>query len=192
MIYFKYRTLDNWPFLLDILLNSRLYAASFEELNDPMEGFFRYDRNNSNVSLIETIANQKKKLKICSLSGTSDNNLMWSYYANGHQGIVIELEFGKKTPVRPMDYTGISDINDMLHLSDGDNEAIAREVLSKKEPFWKHENEYRIITTESYVSIVIKKIIIGTKAKRDKKALLKKLLVKLAIPYEELELNNLA
>ena len=37
-ILYKYRSLDNWKFVLDIFLNKRLYAASFYDMNDPMEG----------------------------------------------------------------------------------------------------------------------------------------------------------
>ena len=41
-VLYKYRSLANWKFVLDILVNGRLYAAPFSELNDPMEGRLYY------------------------------------------------------------------------------------------------------------------------------------------------------
>ena len=38
MILYKYRSLTDWKFLIDILMNNQLFAAGFESLNDPMEG----------------------------------------------------------------------------------------------------------------------------------------------------------
>ena len=39
---YKYRSLENLGRILDILLHERLYAANFKNLNDPMEGHYRY------------------------------------------------------------------------------------------------------------------------------------------------------
>ena len=41
--FYKYRSLSNLKRFIDILINNRLYAAKYIELNDPMEGFFLYD-----------------------------------------------------------------------------------------------------------------------------------------------------
>ena len=37
---YKYRSLENFEFFLDILLNKRLYASSYKDLNDAMEGVY--------------------------------------------------------------------------------------------------------------------------------------------------------
>lgn len=37
MLY-KYKSVDNLEYLLDIIQNQRLYLADIEELNDPLEG----------------------------------------------------------------------------------------------------------------------------------------------------------
>lgn len=47
-ILYKYRTIDNLEFFLDTLLNNRLYAASFKDMNDPMEGVYVY-RNGGSI-----------------------------------------------------------------------------------------------------------------------------------------------
>ena len=33
-VFYKYRSLANWKFVLDAIANSRLYAATFDTLND--------------------------------------------------------------------------------------------------------------------------------------------------------------
>ena len=58
MLY-KYRTLDDFQFVLDILVNKRLYAATFEEMNDPMEGFYTADPDIPVESLDALKAEQK-------------------------------------------------------------------------------------------------------------------------------------
>jgi hypothetical protein len=42
LILYKYRSLKNFQFIADTLVNNRFYAATFSELNDPMEGLFLY------------------------------------------------------------------------------------------------------------------------------------------------------
>ncbi len=37
-VLYKFRSLENWKFVLDIVIHKRLHAAPFDELNDPMEG----------------------------------------------------------------------------------------------------------------------------------------------------------
>ncbi len=91
-VYYKYRALEPWDYLLDIFINERLYAAKFEMLNDPMEGMFTYSEVNENRSFIREIVQEKAHLGICSLSRTHNNTVMWSYYANSHKGIVLGIE----------------------------------------------------------------------------------------------------
>lgn len=42
---YKYRSLKDMKRFIDILMNRRLYASKYLDLNDPMEGFFLYDSN---------------------------------------------------------------------------------------------------------------------------------------------------
>jgi hypothetical protein len=45
-------------------------------------------------------ANTRYYSRICSLSANPRNITMWSHYANGHQGICLELEIAAAMPVR--------------------------------------------------------------------------------------------
>lgn len=49
MHYYKFRSLQNLRFFLDIIINERLYAAKYDELNDPMEGAYMIDVQHQNI-----------------------------------------------------------------------------------------------------------------------------------------------
>jgi len=77
-ILFKYRSLDNWKYLVDILLEQRLWAAPFYSLNDPMEGRYRYYGDEVRKAFRRAVHRSKEIWKICSLTTTPKNTLMWS------------------------------------------------------------------------------------------------------------------
>ncbi len=96
MKLYKYKSLSNLWHTLDVLVNDRLYCAHWSELNDPLEG--RYEIYLGGKSLkIESIMtsrieNARDTYRVSSLSADPTNFLMWSHYAEGHKGIVIEVE----------------------------------------------------------------------------------------------------
>ena len=45
MALYKYRSLSNPERFIKILLDKKLYGSFFDELNDPMEGYFRYSKD---------------------------------------------------------------------------------------------------------------------------------------------------
>lgn len=57
--YYKYRSLQNLQRFIDIVIYHRLWSSTHEELNDPMEGVFRYNSDDS--PFIQTLQKQKKK-----------------------------------------------------------------------------------------------------------------------------------
>ena len=77
---YKYRDLSNFRYLVDIFLNNRLYASSYKNMNDPMEGMYRYhwdwDKEDTFDFLINEISKEKQKIGICCLSEVSNNELM--------------------------------------------------------------------------------------------------------------------
>ena len=91
MKVYKFRSLENFEYTADILLNSKLYASDFRKLNDPMEGSFKL-LPNVDKKLSEAIIEAKLDLKICSLTSDMSNPLMWAHYANNFKGICIEIE----------------------------------------------------------------------------------------------------
>jgi hypothetical protein len=160
--------------VLDILVNKRLYAATFEEMNDPMEGFYTADPDIPDESL-DALKVEQKSLKFCSLSKYHNSPLMWAHYANGNRGIAIGIEVKDDADLREVVYGSHS------HLVASKPTTIerAKDVLSFKADFWRYEDEMRVFADKgNYVSVTVKEIIFGERADRTQKALLKKIIEK--------------
>src|SRR3990170_4726227 len=91
-IFYKYRSLDNWKFVIDIIVNSRLHAAPFQSLNDPMEGRYYYFGDTVTQGFKKAIYESKMRRNICSLSQERASTLLWSYYAAGHTGVAFGVQ----------------------------------------------------------------------------------------------------
>ena len=85
--YYKYRSLSNLRYFLDILIYKRLYMA-YRELNDPVEGAFviTEDRRRNDNLWLEVLRSDKNDLMKCSLSRSFNNILMWAHYADSNNG----------------------------------------------------------------------------------------------------------
>ena len=59
---YKYRDLKDFRFFIDIILNNRLYAAAYTNLNDPMEGYYRYTTGEPTEEVLEQIKGEKQNL----------------------------------------------------------------------------------------------------------------------------------
>jgi hypothetical protein len=184
MLY-KYRSLDNFKFVVDIFVNSRLYAAAYSELNDPMEGFYRHKDGGLSKELIEQIDGARKAIRLCSLSRDPNNALMWAHYANGHRGLVIGVDVEKKNQkLRPVQYTGPSYVR---HAAQRGSKDTAINVLSHKHEVWAYEEEERVfVSGTNYVSISLRKIILGSRMSNQDVSLMQKLAAALC-PQVEVE-----
>lgn len=166
MRLYKFKSLENIKFVLDIILYERLYCANYGKLNDPFEGlFFNIIRKGAFSSAFSNgFDRQVKKcekilnpLKICSLSNSLYDVRMWSFYANDHKGIAIEIDF-----------TGFENDSKEVHYLDNLPEFnLANpdpyKILTKKTNHWSYESEYRIIQQQEYYPITgrIKTVYLG-------------------------------
>ncbi|MBU0734410.1 MAG: DUF2971 domain-containing protein [Proteobacteria bacterium] len=159
MLY-KYRSLENFKFVVDILVNSRLYAAKYSDLNDPMEGFYRYENGGLPDDLIKKIDGAKETIKLCSLSRNPDNPLMWAHYANGHRGFVVGVEVDiERYLLRQVKYEGPKYVRNISQRGD---EETAIKVLCHKYKVWSYEEEERVfVSSGNYVDIELRKLILG-------------------------------
>lgn len=173
-ILYKYKKVDDFKYLLDILLNNRLYAAKYTELNDPMEGYYYYYQNNIGRDLIDNLRNDKAKLRICSLTNDKDNLVMWSHYADNHSGLVIGVELNGKYEPKTVNY-----LQELKLINFVDNHT-AEYILTNKLKLWEHEKEQRIIIDDSeYVTVEIKEIILGNKMPRKNRDLIRAIVSKI-------------
>lgn len=95
LLLYKYRSTNKIEYIEDILKNKRLYAALLEDLNDPMDGFLRFDIRKlfpDAHDLVCEVQEISKNWRIVSLSQSCENHLLWSYYADGFRGVAIGIK----------------------------------------------------------------------------------------------------
>jgi hypothetical protein len=183
----------NREWLIDILRNSRLSCRRREDLNDPFEGQFRakylrgkettiqykedgthfttmgiWEELNQKSEELKTLNEKIKNKRICSLTDSFKNMLLWAHYADSHRGVAIEVDipeedakkityFSKKLPV-------------LLH---GPNSKIeereAERALTSKSNHWDYENEYRILVEGDFYDLKtrVKKVYCGAAMNQD-------------------------
>ena len=179
MKLYKYKSLRDPWFILDMVVNRRLYCAHWSELNDPLEG--RYElylgERSSKLANIMTsrIEEAKDSFRVASLSADPTNFLMWSHYADGHKGVVIEVDIPDDHPdLTKVVYTPFSSVfsekaqtqQDMRHLFNGKGEE------------WAYEQEYRLITDRKFFDLEspVSRVLIGPAIDADKENILRVLL----------------
>ena len=169
---YKYRSIDNFKFFVDIIINERLYAAPYQDLNDPMEGHYLYRKGEIDTEWLELISNQKNNVRICALSETPASMLMWSHYSDSHKGVCIEVEVSLKDyDIRQMHYGSLRMINE-CNLNNG----VGKDILSCKLPPWKYEKEWRVfVENENYVHVKVKSVLIGEKMSNQDFSIIKKM-----------------
>lgn len=158
--YFKYKSLkgDSFKYFVKMLVESKMHASSFKNLNDPMEGAFL--SSNIENDTIDKIRKEKDNIKIISLiEKKADelpyNMLMWSHYTDEHRGCCVEFHFEdikEEENVKPVAYVNKIEINQ--------NEN-AKDILLRKFEDWEYEQEVRHLGKEELVPIVIDKIYLG-------------------------------
>lgn len=154
------------------LSENRIYVPTYKNLNDPTEGLFddmallsglgifKKLAENSAAKVEQAYAKIKEQFKtvgIYSLSKNATSELMWSYYANGHNGYAIEID----TDVLYKSLNGGTEFANIhafdvkyacslpqidisiFNINDG-NELFQR-FVGYKSKSWKHEEEYRLI-----------------------------------------------
>ena len=166
---FKYRSIEDIYYVLDIVINKRLYATTFDAMNDPMEGIYTGQQHFDSNEL-EALNKYRGTIKLCSLSRVHNNPLMWSHYTNGGRGVVIEVDLNSED-------VDICDVHygtsfELQHNSSID-EQLAKKVLSHKALFWHYEEEVRVFTDKKFIPVKVKRIIFGEKVDKDRMNLLK-------------------
>jgi hypothetical protein len=163
---YKFRGPDQIQFALDIILNGRLYCANWTDLNDPMEGIFvprsPVDGGDDCKREVEQIIEEKKKLRVCSLSKTYNSHLLWAHYASGFSGLAIEVDLPNDCPdVKSIEYRGVFAWVRTEEAMDAS--LAANKILSSKYDEWKYEDEVRILKQgdEYKLREPVKRIICG-------------------------------
>lgn len=148
---YRFRALEPFEYIVDIMLNKRFYAAKPCDLNDPMEGLFHAVGGAEYFR--DKITNALNQCRVCSFFQSYANPLYWAHYADGFRGICIEViakgvrEYGRFW--HPVDYDKTRRIVDgkTVHrqsLFPGD-------ILEWKAEAWAYEHEVRAIITREFL-----------------------------------------
>lgn len=166
MFAYKFRSSAQIDKALDIIFNKRLYCADWKTLNDPMEGMFVYSYQTSDEfdysQKVNEIIKHKKGLKVCSLSKTYDCHLLWAHYANGFDGLAVEIEINEN--VENVHHVSYGEVFSSITLpTDRDPLECANQILSSKYKEWSYEKELRILNNETWYEVEnpVKRIIVG-------------------------------
>ena len=178
MLLYKYRGIQSFRFLTDIVLKERLYAAPYFDLNDPMEGKYLYSQSGGSIDedMRRLLKGEKEKIRICSLSRDPNNELMWAHYAEGHKGVVIGVEVNrKKYEVRPIEYDGLHRVG-----ANNFHNGSAMDVLSHKLDVWHYEEEERVfVRNKQHVTVKVLQIICGSRMSTQDKGFISDLVGKI-------------
>jgi len=171
MLLYKYRGLTAFKNFVDITLNSRMYAAPYFELNDPMEGQYLFSPTGElDEDMTYLLKSEKEKLRILSLSRNPDIALMWAHYAEGNKGVAIGVEIDRnKYDIRPVNYDG------PLHIGARNfHRGSATDVLCQKLSPWQYEEEERVfVRSRKYVEVRIREVILGSRMSNQDRGFIK-------------------
>ena len=125
--------------IIDSLTNQYFYLASKNQLNDPIEL--------PTLSKVGTDHLIDSNYRICSFSNNNDSMLMWSHYAQEHQGIMVEYWFGGEFPdgfgVDKVSYTDEFKRNKEKELY------VFNQYILTKNKEWSYENEVRLFSNRN-------------------------------------------
>ncbi len=141
---YKFSSLNE--FARDIIVTEKFFFSDWEKMNDPMEGFFQYYKDEHQQQEIDALYSEKNKYGISCFSKNYNEILMWSHYADNYNGICIEVEpdnalcSENKIKIKEMEYED----NVQMLLKDNGSTPDAIELLSKKITKWVYEKEVRV------------------------------------------------
>lgn len=173
--FYKYRSFDNFEHLVDIIVNSRIYAANYNSMNDPMEGCYEYP-NDYDDEAIKLLEKELDNTKFCSLSRHSNIDLMWAHYANGNRGLCIGIEVKRNRKFDeylPIIYDGQPKLIEKKDF----NSDRAKKILRHKSECWHYEQEVRVFPTSGHlIDVTVKEVIFGKRANSQLEPLVSQLL----------------
>lgn len=161
--YYKYKSLSgtSFKYFVQMLLENNIYAPTFDQLNDPMEGAFLSDELlGSEIKHI--LKGAKLEKRIISLVKKNQeelptNMLMWTHYSDEHKGCCIEFHFQNpedEKKVKPVSYVNTLPRENQAEIN-------IEELLTRKFCDWAYEQEVRHLGSEKKVPIIIDKIYLG-------------------------------
>lgn len=176
MILYKHYSKLPVDLITEFLTKPNLRFCCASELNDPLEGILSFkistelkkdlDKHNEAHkfnSVFKFLKSETpKEFFICSFNKAPLNPLMWSHYAQSHQGFMIEYDLNEFHGIQMVDYLekpnvvefsrnfmkALNQTNTMNQMSNSHIKDFTQKFqdnLATKPVCWFYENEYRII-----------------------------------------------
>ncbi|MGG7077369.1 DUF2971 domain-containing protein [Clostridium sardiniense] len=170
--FYKYKEINDYT--LDMIKEGMIWASNPDSFNDPYDCLLDFDAievirgkfRKKNLVQIKEIDKEslkiithkieyamekiKKEIAIICLSEENNNILMWSHYANNHQGVCFEYdgnEVCEFSEIYPIVYIK-ENIDLSESLIDIDPHGIQKKIMIKSS-VWEYEKEWRIILNNS-------------------------------------------
>ncbi len=171
----RYRYLSLKKFLKhceDTYSKDKIFMASWQSLNDKLEGHFQYYLDEE-AEAIETVF-EKQNYRVACFTKKYTNQMLWAHYGDEGKGICLGYEFtGKELKEHNLKYRDIRYPKEMVFQETQDPaEDRAFHILSTKLNCWAKEEETRIFAenaTEFVDFPFLKEIILGPQFEKDKK-----------------------
>ena len=189
----KNNTLYNYTILdkdrLKSVLNGQLWVGNTNKFNDPIDPVIKKNRDNEAYNYL------LEKIKVSCLTTHNDNTLMWSHYADKHQGICIEYDISNIYKRKEVIFKKIkyhTKMNRYNSFTSNDDLTIRNFVLDEyteinyiiesftiKSKEWEYEDEYRILFYDeknenpngTLINLPIKSICFGVQTSKEDKEL---------------------
>lgn len=180
MIAYKYRSgrgpkdsngKDIFERDIELLSQDKIYVPTIEQLNDPSEAFVDNRVYKMQLDLFERFVSKEaigsfdesiqglfdsiRNSGIYSLSKEIANELMWAYYANGHNGYAIifdtevlvkSFENGKYSGMHELEVKYSSRLPQFdISIIELDINKVLSCLVGNKSDAWKHEAEHRLV-----------------------------------------------
>jgi hypothetical protein len=140
---------------LKTLEERRFRVSRITELNDPFEWRIGVVGDSSNHIEIgrktfdEFVTRFNEKIGIISLSAIAHEPVLWSHYADSHQGIALEVDYEREGGLESVSYSHALptfNVSHFLAQRSGDKytQRILRETLARKSLAWSYEREHRV------------------------------------------------
>lgn len=169
MKLYKYKSSKTIKRDFPLLEKNQIWFSKVGTLNDPYEGTFIIDEKYRNAfnfifynkrnlvqelfkARIEVANVQNKMAGILSLTTDKDNLLMWSHYAENHEGYILEYDINSQS-FNPIGEHAKYNNNVQLIKIKYTNKPISQDIRHKakfsqlfnKSKCWNYEKEYRFI-----------------------------------------------
>ncbi len=144
---YKYVSDDSFQKHLASFLNAEVLLSRWQDMNDPMEGFFMWDISkdpSKATNVIVTIEKKSEYLVSC-FSRNPTNVLLWSHYANKHKGVCIEYAVPDKFDGYMLEEVKYCSSLPNLDTSALPNNESVRGFLLRKSRSWQYEKEFRLL-----------------------------------------------